>query len=295
MSWASRLRTCCCKMILLDRVYSFNARITNGSNQRINEWIGDCYRKKKNKNMSKYFTKWWCNRVKQDDEFTRVRFWENLHPPFPKLNVKFWSMGLFTWALLTGLAWFPRSRLTSKFFVKFSMCSYFRGRADSAIEFAVFATEISVSGPEILPYEHFSPVTKMNSGGPDGIILHYLLYFPLRKHPIQLQWYSFKSCRSYNRREIFVFRHVCFVSRIWRQNSSPGTLAFSHLGNRAEISHMSPRQNSSRLLSQLSQLGSCEEALMRTRLMPYNSVTNGCVKAARLFDNKTAWLLGREL
>ena len=36
----------------------------------------------------------------------------------------------------------------------------------------------------------------------------------------------------------FVFRHVCFVSQIWRQNSSPGSVAFSHLGNRAEISHM---------------------------------------------------------
>ena len=32
---------------------------------------------------------------------------------------------------------------------------------------------------------------------------------------------------------IFVFRHVnCFVSRIWRQNSSSGYLTFSHLGNR---------------------------------------------------------------
>ena len=39
-----------------------------------------------------------------------------------------------------------------------------------------------------------------------------------------------------------VFRHVCFVSRIWRQNSSPGSLTFSHLGNRAEISHMNPGQ-----------------------------------------------------
>ena len=39
---------------------------------------------------------------------------------------------------------------------------------------------------------------------------------------------------------------VCFVSRIWRQDSSPGSLAFPHLGNRDEISHMNPRQNSSR-------------------------------------------------
>ena len=38
--------------------------------------------------------------------------------------------------------------------------------------------------------------------------------------------------------KIFVFRHVCFVSRIWCQKSSPGSLTFSHLGNRAKISHI---------------------------------------------------------
>ena len=36
------------------------------------------------------------------------------------------SEGLFIWARLTRLARFPRSRLTSKSFVKFSMCSYER-------------------------------------------------------------------------------------------------------------------------------------------------------------------------
>ena len=55
--------------------------------------------------------------------------------------------------------------------------------------------------------------------------------------------------------KIFVFRHVCFVSPIWRQNSSPGSLNFCHLGNRAKISHMNPRQNSSRWLSQPGQPG----------------------------------------
>ena len=35
--------------------------------------------------------------------------------------------------------------------------------------------------------------------------------------------------------------NVFFVSRIWRQNASLGFLTFSHLGNRAEISHMKPR------------------------------------------------------
>ena len=38
--------------------------------------------------------------------------------------------------------------------------------------------------------------------------------------------------------KIFMFRYVCFVSQIWRQNSYPGSLTFSHLGNRAKISHM---------------------------------------------------------
>ena len=41
--------------------------------------------------------------------------------------------------------------------------------------------------------------------------------------------------------KIFVFRYGCFVSRIWRQNSSPGSLAVSHLGNRAGISHLKPK------------------------------------------------------
>ena len=47
-------------------------------------------------------------------------------------------------------------------------------RAGLVPEISVFPTEISVSGLEILPYEHFIPVTGMNggmnSGGPDGIV-----------------------------------------------------------------------------------------------------------------------------
>ena len=53
---------------------------------------------------------------------------------------------------------------------------------------------------------------------------------------------------------ILVFRYAHFVSRIWRQNSSPGSLAVTYLGSRAEISHMTPRRNSSR------SPGSSEEA-----------------------------------
>ena len=45
----------------------------------------------------------------------------------------------------------------------------------SVSEISVFPTLISVSGLEILPYEHFIPVIGMNggmnSGGPDSIVL----------------------------------------------------------------------------------------------------------------------------
>ena len=54
------------------------------------------------------------------------------------------------------------------------MCSYGEG------ELARFLGELM----EILQYEHFSPVTGMNSGDPNGIVLLYLLYFADHKHPI---------------------------------------------------------------------------------------------------------------
>ena len=50
--------------------------------------------------------------------------------------------------------------VSSKSFVKCSMCSY-SGRG-----WAGWVPEILVSRLEILPYEHFSPVSGMNSSGP---------------------------------------------------------------------------------------------------------------------------------
>ena len=117
-----------------------------------------------------------------------------------------------------------------------------RGRAGSV-------PEISVSGLEILLYEHFIPGTGMNggmnSGGPDSIFLHcHIKSIPFNRSDTALR--VTKAIMIGPKVKIFVFGHVCFVSRIWRQNSSPGFLTFSHLGNRAEISHMNPKRNSSR-------------------------------------------------
>ena len=62
-----------------------------------------------------------------------------------------------------------------------------RGPAGSVPEISVFPTEISVSGLEILPYEHFIPVTGvnggMNSGGPDGFVLHCCCIFHIISIP----------------------------------------------------------------------------------------------------------------
>ena len=57
------------------------------------------------------------------------------------------SEGLFIWARLTRLVRFPRSRLTSKSFVKFSMCSYERASWLGYRDFC-FPTGISVRGLE---------------------------------------------------------------------------------------------------------------------------------------------------
>ena len=56
-----------------------------------------------------------------------------------------------------------------------------------------------------LPYEHFSPVTGMKAGWILAVRMasSCIACCPHQKHPIQLQWYSFKSCRSYDRRKSY--------------------------------------------------------------------------------------------
>ena len=83
----------------------------------------------------------------------------------------------------------------------------------------------------------------MNSGGPNAIFLPCLLYFHVISIPFNCSDTAFRVAEAMKgtKVEIFVFHHVCCVSRIWRQNWSPGSLTFSPLENRAEMSHMNPR------------------------------------------------------
>ena len=158
--------------------------------------------------------------------------------------------GLFTWARLIGLV----SDISPYLYIIrkwFSLCSYkWAGWLALAS-----ARELGFSNPNLgkrvghfaiwtrqLGYRHESGT---NSSNEFCMVLLCLFYFPHHKHLIWQQWYSYKSCQSYNRRESynFVFRHVCFVSRISSPDSSS---AFSHLGNWAETFPMNPLERRSR-------------------------------------------------
>ena len=72
----------------------------------------------------------------------------------------------------------------------------------------------------------------MNSGSPDGIVLHFLLYFPDHKHPFNCSDTALRvpEVMIGVKFKIFVCHCVCFVSQqIWCQNSYPGSLALSRL------------------------------------------------------------------
>ena len=93
-----------------------------------------------------------------------------------------------------------------------------RGRAGSV-------PEISVSGLEILPYEHFSPVTGMNGGmnssGSDDIVLYCLLYFTHHKHShltAVIQLYLKIGPKV----KIFVFRNCVSLYLLCFPNLAPG-------------------------------------------------------------------------
>ena len=108
--------------------------------------------------------------------------------------------------------------------------------------------DLGTGGLEILPYQHFRPASNRMT-----VIAGCILAFRIvpdhgmasLRHRYSVACCIFHimsipfNCRDTVLRvaeamigakaKSFVFCHVCFVSRIWRQNSSPRSLAFSHL------------------------------------------------------------------
>ena len=201
-------------------------------------------------------------------------------------------MGLFTLDQLTrGLSWFPRSRSTSKYFVKFSMCIYERAGwlcsrhlsfsnrdlGKRAGNFAIWTLQptlgtrtgfFSRATKSFVRRRSFTRAAKpwqkpetecekplaprVTSAQLQGCKLdefwrsgwHCLAlpsYFPHHKLHHNCSDTALRVAET-----MIDAKVVCCVSRIWHPDSSPGSLAFPYLGNRAEISHMNPRQNSSR-------------------------------------------------
>ena len=195
-------------------------------------------------------------------------------------------MGLFTLDQLTsGLSRFPRSRRpTSKYFVKFSMCIYERAGwlcsrdpGKRAGNFAIWILQPTLGTragffsrttkgfverrsftraakpwqkPETEREKRLAP--RVTSARLQGYKLDEFLrsgwhclalpsYFPHHKLHHNCSDTAVRVAEA-----MIGAKVVCFVSRIWHQDSSPGSLAFPCLGNRAEISHMNPRQNSLR-------------------------------------------------
>ena len=115
----------------------------------------------------------------------------------------------------------------------------------------VSVPKMSVRGLEILPYEHFIPITGIKVGWILAVWMALSCITCCIFHIISIPFNCSDTALGVAEAMIgmkvnfFVFRDVCFVSRIWYQISSPVSLAFSHLGNRAEISHMNPRWNAS--------------------------------------------------
>ena len=180
--------------------------------------------------------------IKTELIFFKILFWASLQH-----KTSFLSEGLFIWARLTGLARFPRSRLTSKSFVKFAMCSYERAGWLGSRDLGFSNRDL---GKRAGNFCHMNTSSRL-PGWMAGWILavrmassciaccvFHIISIPFNCSDTALRVTDAKIGPKV---KIFVFRYVCFVSQIWRQNSYPGSLTFSHLGNRAKISHMNPR------------------------------------------------------
>ena len=126
-----------------------------------------------------------------------------------------------------------------------------RGLASSVSKISVFPTEISVSGLGILLYEYFSPNTGMTVGWIMAVRMASsciaCCIFHIISIPFNCSDTAFRVAEAMIGTKVIIFFVapclLCF-SNLAREHI-PGSLAISHLRNRAEISHMimNPKQN----------------------------------------------------
>ena len=114
-----------------------------------------------------------------------------------------------------------------------------RGRAGSVAEISVFSAGILVSGLEMWPYEQFSPVTGMSSSNEFCFVLLCRCILFIISIPFDNSDTAFRVAKTRIGAKVITlcFTMFVFVSRISLHNSPSA----SHLGNRAEMSHMNPR------------------------------------------------------
>ena len=144
-----------------------------------------------------------------------------------------------------GLARFPRSRLTSKPFLKFSKCSYERAGWLSSQDLRFCYRDLGKRAGNFAIWT-FHPGYRDERRDEYWRSGQHRLSMPaVFFHIISIPFNCSDTASRVTEAligpkvKILVFHHVCFVSRIWHQNSSLGSLAVSRLGNRAEISLIS--------------------------------------------------------
>ena len=143
--------------------------------------------------------------------YLRYVWWRYLTYSLPNIRLRQGRLrGLFTWARSTGLARFPKSR----FFQPGS-----RKRAGNFALWTLQPSNRDKSWEWILVFQN-----------PGGIVLHCLLYIHIISIPFNCSDTALRVAESIIAEKviIFAFRQVWFVSWIWVQNSSPGSVVFSH-------------------------------------------------------------------
>ena len=114
-----------------------------------------------------------------------------------------------------------------------------RGRAGSVAEISVSPAGILASGLEMRPFQQFSPVTGMSSSNEFCIVLLCRCIFFIISILFDNSDTAFRVSKAITGAKVITLCLIMFV--LFPEFRATTRLRPSHLGNRAEISHMNPR------------------------------------------------------